>query len=178
VNDTDFDRQFAELGGVAPPDAVSARTLAAFRRERAQGAWKVRIVAFAGMAAMAALSLVVVAPPEQGDPAAMVERGGGGGPVATVDLRAAVRSGNGEIARFAANGRYVAGDTLMFRVTTSAPLSLSLRRDGVLVWAGDVPAGATDLPLAWRFEAGEGPAVFTLSGGPEPLVLRVPAVAP
>ncbi len=177
MTDAELDASFADLGGLAPSPQLSARTLEAVRRERAAGGWRVRILAGVGMAAMAALSLLVVTPPERGDPATMVERGSGESAVA-VDLRVAVRRPTGELARFAANERYAAGDTLMFRIHTSTATSLTLRRDDVVLWEGTAPGGAFDVPVGYTLEAGEGPAVFTLSGGAELQRVFVPAVMP
>lgn len=178
MNDDAFDAQFADLGAVEPAPELSARTLQAWRRERHVGAWRTRGIAIAGMLAMAALALVAVDSPEpSGTAESMIERGAG--PSApNVVLKVAVRSAGGEVSRFAANQRYAAGNTLMFRVSTPAAATLTLRRNGTLVWSGAVAAGETDLPMGYTLEAAETAAHFTIEGGAETLDVYVPAVAP
>lgn len=178
MKDEAFDAQFADLGAVEPTPELSARTLQAWRRERQVGAWRTRGIAIAGMLAMAALALVVVDTPEpRGSTGSMVERGAG--PSApNVVLKVAVRGPGGEVSRFAANRRYAAGNTLMFRVSTHTTAALTLRRNGALVWSGTVAVGETDLPMGYTLEAGENAAHFTIEGGAETLDVYVPAVAP
>ncbi len=178
MNDDAFDAQFAELGAVEPRPELSSRTLQAWRRERQVGAWRTRAVAIAGMLAMAALAFFVVDSPEpHGTSASMVERGSGDS-APSVALKVVVRGLGGEVSRFAANQRYAAGNTLMFRVSTPAPAALTLRRNGVVVWSGEVGAGETDLPVGYTLEAGEAAAHFSVEGGAEALDVYVPAVAP
>lgn len=177
MTDAELDARFADLGPLAPPEAVSARTLAAVRAERSRAAWRVRAGAALGMAAMAALSLLVVTPPEAGRPDTMVERGSGEAGV-VVDLRVAVRRPTGEVSRFTPGERYAAGDTLMFRLQSTNAVDLKLLRNGVLLWAGRAPAGAFDLPVGYTLEPGEPAAVFSLEGGSEPVRFPVRAVAP
>ncbi len=177
-SDDELDARFRELGPIDPPARVEQAVLTTYRAERQRGARRTRWWAVGGMAAMAALSLLVIAePPARGDPAAMVERGAGE-VRPTVELKVAVRLGAGTTERFAADRRYNAGDTLMFRVRTSAATTLTLTRAGVVVWSGPVPAGESDLPVGYQLEAGEGPAIFALTGGAEVLRLPVPAVSP
>jgi hypothetical protein len=178
VTDVDFDAQFADLGGLQPPPTLSDRTLRAVARQRASGGWRVRLIAVVGMAAMAALSLVVVAPPEHGASSSLVERGAGGEPGVAVDLRVAVRRADGELSRFAAGERYAAGDTLMFRIDTPSALDVQLHRNGFLVWSGRAPGGAFDVPSGYTLESGEAEAVFTLAGGRQVVRIVVPAVSP
>lgn len=177
MTDTELDTMFADLGGVAPPEALSARTLAAVRSERARSAWRVRLGAAFGMAAMAALSLMVVRAPEGGRPETMVERGSGES-AAVVDLRVAVRRPTGELSRFTPGERYAAGDTLMFRLQSTTAVDLKLLRNGAVVWEGRAPAGPFDLPVGYTLEAGEAAAVFSLEGASESIRFPVRAVAP
>lgn len=178
MTDPEFDARFRELGPIEPPEALVRRTVAQYQRERAQGAWRTRVIAGVGMAAMAALTLLVVEePPARGDPAQLVERGAGD-VLPVVELKVAVRTPAGVVERFAVNQRYDAGDTLMFRVHASAPVTLTLRRDGVPFWSGPVPAGESDLPVGYQLEAGQGPALLELVGGAQTLKLALPAVTP
>ncbi len=178
MTDEEFDARFGALGSIEPPARVVDKTLAAWRSERQRSAWRTRAFAVTGMVAMAALSLFVVSDPaERGDPALMVERGSGD-TLPTVVIKAAIRSTRGSVERFATNQRYAAGDTLMLRVQCSAPATVTLRREGVVLWSGSVPAGETDLPVSYAFEAGEAPARFTVEGGAQTQTVYVPAVMP
>lgn len=178
MTDPEFDARFRDLGPVEPPSRVADRTVAAWRGERRSAAWRTRTFAVAGMAAMAALSLLVVQDPDRpSDPGQLVERGAGE-QSPTVELKVAVTLADGQIERFAANRRYDAGDTLMFRIRTTTSTTLTLRRDGVVVWSGAVPVGESDLPVGYRLEAGESAAIFSIEGGAETLRFPVPAVSP
>ncbi len=178
MTDDEFDARFGALGSIEPPARLVDKTMAAWQGERGRGASRTRIFAGVGMAAMAALSLLVVSDPaDRGDPALMVERGTGDNRP-TVTIKAAIRSNSGSVERFATNQRYAAGDTLMLRVQCSAPATVTLRREGVVLWSGSVPAGETDLPVSYAFEAGEGPARFIVEGGAETQTVYVPAVMP
>lgn len=178
MTDDEFDARFSALGGIEPSPRVVDKTIRAWQAERRRSGSRTRILAAVGMAAMAALSLLVISDPaERGDPALMVERGSGD-MLPSVVIKAAVRYGSGSVERFAVNQRYAAGDTLMFRVQCSAPATVTLRREGVVLWSGQVPAGESDLPVSYAFEPGEGPARFTVEGGAEPQTVYVPAVKP
>lgn len=178
MTDEAFDAQFAALTRIDPAPALVERTLSEVRRERARGAWRVRALAATGMLMMAALTLLTLnAPPESGAAATMVERGSGGSSPA-IEMKVAVRVKQGETVRFSTDRRYGAGDTLLFRVHAPAAMELSLRRNGVPVWTGSVPAGESDLPIGYTLEAGQAAAHFTLEGGTQPADLYLPAVAP
>lgn len=177
MTDAELDAKFADLGGLAPSEALCARTLMRVREDRSRSAWKVRLIAVAGMVAMAAMSLVVVTPPEKGDAASMVERGSGEQAVG-VELRVAVRRASGEVSRFVPGERYLAGETLMFRIQSTKPLELQLRRDGELLWSGLVPASGFDVPVGYTLEAGQPAAIFSLEGGDAPVRFPVRAVSP
>jgi len=178
VTDEVFDAQFRGLRAPEPPAPLVSRTLAAYRAERRRDAFRVRGLAVAGMIGMAAMAMLVVREGEAtGNPADMVERGAG--PVLpAVDLKVAVVSPLGEVARFAPGEAYTAGTTLRFRVSSTAPATLTLRRDDVVLWSGPAPAGSTDLPVGYTLEAGEPAAVFSLEGGAETLRFPVRAVRP
>lgn len=162
MNDDELDRRFRALREVEPPEALARRTLARVEAERAaesrSTAANTRFPAWAWAAAAAlvvGLGIAGLAPhPEVGDPAMMVPKGVDPGPTRTaLRLDAAIRQGD-TVRRFAAGDGYAAGDTLLFRVTVDRPASLSLLRDGAVLWTGDVPAGSTELPVGWTIEAG------------------------
>ncbi len=178
MTDEAFDAQFQGLAALEPPVPLVSRTLAAYRAERRRDAFRVRGLAVAGMLGMAAMAMLVVREGEAtGNPASMVERGAG--PILpAVDLKVAVVSPTGEVARFAPGDAYTAGTTLRFRVTSSASATLSLRRDDVVIWSGPVGPGTVDLPVGYTLEAGEAAAVFSLEGGAETLRFPVRAVQP
>ena len=177
MTDDSFDARFRDLAATEPPPALVERTLNAYRSARQRDAWRVRGFAAAGMMAMAALSLVVVSgPPHVGDPTKMVERGSGE-LARSLDVRVAVRRIGGSVERFATNQRYAAGDTLMFRVSVDQPCTVTLRREGVVLWTGPV-SGEMDLPVGYTLEAGEPAARFGLDAGGEPTTVYLPAVAP
>ncbi len=178
MTDEQFDQQFAGLARVEPPQALQQRVLATYREERRRDGRRTRAVALVGMFAMAALTLLVVREEQgAGDVDQMVERGSGESPAA-VSLKLAVsRPGEpGGAARFATGQRYTEGDTLHFRVSASKPVTLTLRRDDHVLWTGPVPAGETDLPVGYAFEAGESQARLVLEGGAEPVVVTLPPV--
>lgn len=106
----------------------------------------------------------------------LVQRGTGDS-LPALELKVAVRTGAGTV-RFAPGERYHAGDTLHFRVLAAAPMTLTIRRNDSILWTGTVPAGESDLPVAYALDAGQPAAVFTVSGGPEELRVDVPAVLP
>jgi len=178
VTDEVFDAQFRRLHAPEPPAPLVSRTLAAYRAQRRRDAFRIRGLAVAGMIGMTAMAMLVVREGEAtGNPADMVERGAG--PVLpAVDLKVAVVSPTGEVARFAPGEAYTAGTTLRFRVSSSAPTALTLRRDEIVIWNGAVGAGEADLPVGYTLEAGEAAAVFSLDGGAETLRFPVRAVRP
>lgn len=178
MTDDAFDAQFQVLVPVEPSAQVVSRTLAAYRSERRRDAFRVRGLAVVGMLGMAAMAMLVVREGEAtGNPASMVERGAG--PVLpAVDLKVAVVSPTGDVARFAPGDAYTAGTTIRFRVTSTAPTTLTLRRDDAVLWTGPVGAGTADLPVGYTLEAGELAAVFTLEGGAETLRFPLRAVRP
>ncbi len=178
MTDDAFDAQFRVLGPIEPSAQVVSRTLTAYKRQRRHDAFRVRGFAVAGMLGMAAMAMLVVREGEvTGNPSAMIERGAG--PILpAVDLKVAVVSPSGEVARFVSGHTYTAGTTLRFRVTSTAPTTLSLRRDEAVIWSGPVGTGTVDLPVGYTLEAGEAAAIFTLEGGAEALRFPVRAVAP
>jgi hypothetical protein len=178
IDDDDrFDARFRAIAGSEPSEVLGARTLAGWRAQRSRHALGVRVVAGLGMLGMAAMTLLVVRDvPERGRIENLVERGDAG-TVARVDLKVAVRLPSGEVARFATNRRYVAGSTLLFRVTTSETTRLTLSREHTVLWTGELPPGEHDLPVAYSLEAGEEAARFVVEGGSAPAVLLVPAVS-
>lgn len=162
MNDDELDRRFRALREVEPPEALVRRTLARVEAERAAAsrspAARRRIPAWTWAAAAVlavGLGIAGLAPrPKAGDPATMVPKGLEPGPTLTaLRLDAAIRRGD-RVQRFAVGDGYAVGDTLLFRVTVDRPTSISLLRDHTVLWAGDVPAGATELPVGWTIEAG------------------------
>jgi hypothetical protein len=177
MDDATFDARFRSLGGIDPPELLSARTLDAWKRERARSAWITRALAAAGMAAMAAMALLLVQPPDPTATGPVLVQRGVGEALPALELKVAVRTSAGTV-RFAPGERYHAGDTLHFRVLAAAPMDLVLQRNEATLWSGPVPAGESDLPIAYALDAGEQAAVFVVSGGPEALRVDVPAVLP
>lgn len=174
MTDDELDRRFAALPPVEPPPEVQARVLAAVsdagtgelaplpsRRAPPRRLWAVTV----GVLGLAAAALLAVGPtvPGRAEPESLVPRGDG--PVLpSLALRVAVKRGAG-VERLAAGHTYEAGDTLLFRVSASRPLDLVLRREGVVLFQGSVPAGDTDLPVGYALEAGERAARFVVEGG-------------
>lgn len=177
MTDEAFDRQFAALGGIEPSPLVQARTLAAWESTRRRDAWTIRGIAAAGMLAMAAATLLVVdVPDDSGVHPGMVQRGSGEADV-RVELTTFVKRGN-SVERFAVGESYHVGDTLLFRVVAPRGMKLTLFRGESLVWSGQVPKGASELPVGYALEMGEPAAVFRIEGGTEPVSVSVPPVLP
>jgi hypothetical protein len=179
LTDQELDAQFAALRDVPPPEALTrdthARVLAEIGPAPRRRVHRVALAVFAAAAALV-LALLVPSAPPQADPAALVPKGAGE-VVPTLDLRVAVRHG-ANTERFSAGSRYAAGDTLLFRVSASAPMTLRLSRNGADLWHGPVPSGDTDLPVGYTLEAGEGAATFVVEGEGARALLDVPAVTP
>jgi hypothetical protein len=200
VTDAELDRSLAALGPIAPPVAVQASVLAAVgvsparmaqalaqpepprvvplpaplplapRRPRAR--WPMLA---AGMALAAGiLFFTLPAPPTVGEPTAMVARGDGE-IVPSLELRVAVRRG-ASVERLTMGQAYQAGDTLLFRVSAGAPMTLTLRRNDQVLFQGDVPAGDTDLRVGYTLEAGEPAARFVVEGGGARSTVELPGV--
>lgn len=161
--------RIAEMVHLAPPVVVDL----AQRPTIARRVWP---LALGAVALAAGLLLAISAPPERADPATLVPRGAGE-TVPTLGLRVAVNR-NGAMERLAAGRAYHAGDTLVFRVTTSAPVEITVRRDDAVLFRGSVPAGDTDLPIGYALEAGEGPARFVVEGGGASDAILLPPVLP
>ena len=174
--DRAFDQQFSMLAAIAPPPNIEAQTLAAWRAARKQTELRTRLIAGAGMFAMAAMAMFVVNDtPIVGTPESMVERGAAT-EFSAVGVKVSVRTPSGMVERFATNRRYDAGTTLMFRVALPSPTTLTLRREDQVLWTGELPAGDHDLPVGYLLETGEGPARFVIEGGAEPHTIYLPAV--
>ena len=135
--------------------------------------------------AMAAAALFRVATPEHGDPAALVPRGVAPSGPGALELDVAVVSASavGRTARLDPSGAYVAGDTLVFKVTLPAPATVALTRlasgQTTTVWSGPVAAGTSALPTGYALDAGDAAARFvvhaTLAGGSLEAAVNVPA---
>ena len=130
------------------------------------------------VAALAAGALLLVGwePERVGDPSALVARGVGE-VTPTVALRVAVERG-GRTERLSTGTTYSAGDTLIFRVSSSVAGPIELRRDDVVLYRGTVSAGDTDLRVGYTLEAGEAAARFVLEAGGARDVVEIPAVNP
>jgi len=177
VTDAELDLQLRALGPIDPPRAVQARVLAAVGvpearvvallgpepvplRARSPRRWQVAVATFA--LAAAALYAVLPSPPERAAPDSLVPRGVGE-LQPSLGLRVAVRSGV-QVERFRPGSTYKAGDTLLFRVSSSVPATITLRRGAVELYRGTVPAGDTDLPVGYTLEAGEAAMPFVVEG--------------
>ncbi|MDP2315407.1 MAG: hypothetical protein Q8P41_21090 [Pseudomonadota bacterium] len=136
--------------------------------------WRLSVAVGALALAAAALLVVRTAPPEQADPDALVPRGDGE-VLPALQLRVAVKQGD-HTERLALGRSYGAGDTLLFRVSASAPMDLVLRREGVVLYKGRVPAGDTDLPVGYALEAGEAATHFVVEGGGTSAVVELAEV--
>ncbi len=158
----------AEDRGSRPSPAVPHRARAIPRR---------LAMALASVAlAAAALLTLRTAPPAVGDPAALVARGNAER-APSLEVRVAVSRASG-VERLRAGQAYSAGDTLVFRLSSSTACEVTLRREGELVFQGPVPAGDTDLPVGYTLEAGQGPARFVLEGAGVRSVFDLPGVQP
>lgn len=174
MTDPEFDSRFSSLPPIDPPDRVVVATLQAIARERARSRWGRIAVVAGGAMAMAAALLIAVNVPAVGEPRSFTHRGIGD-VLPTVDLRVVVKSGE-EVSRLATGASYHAGDTLLFRVSTSEAMDLTLRRNTAVIWTGHVEAGDHDLPIGYALEAGEGAATFTVEGGGVSQAVAVEAV--
>lgn len=172
MSDDELDDRFRALGFPEPPAALSARTLTAVEAERAREVvrpapaarrprWPLALV---GVGLAAGLLLALPSPAPVATPSELVPRGVGE-VVATLDLRVAVRTAAGTTERLAAGVGYHPGDTLLFRVSASAPMDVRLEREGVVLWSGPVPAGETDLPVGYTIDPGDTRATFVLRAG-------------
>lgn len=181
MNDAELDARFRALGFPEPPPALAARTLAAVEVERGLESTRLAVgqppappplaarrprwpLAVLGVGLAAGLLFALPSPAPVGSPSELVPRGVGEA-VATLDLRVAVRSAAGSTERLAAGVGYHPGDTLLFRVSTSAPMEVRLEREGVPLWAGPLPAGETDLPVGYTLDAGDTRASFVVRAG-------------
>lgn len=126
-----------------------------------------------GLAAAAALLLVVPLPDAPPGPSTLVERGSGVR-LPEASLKMAVRTGAG-VARFRAGHPYAPGDVLLFRADIDSPAQVHLLRiDGqgaAELGAWELAAGEHDLSLdgqslAWRIEPAETTAVYALLAAP------------
>ncbi len=122
------------------------------------------------LAAAAALLVGYVALPSgpvPGDPSDWIARGEESiGPA--VDLRLAVRSPTGEVARFRRDASYTAGDTLLFRYDAHVPGHLHLVRidaDGVVVIHQQAVGGTGTADLSGDLETGGGLVGYSMETG-------------
>lgn len=110
------------------------------------------------------------------DPSQLVARGAGE-VTQSLSLRVAVRRG-ATTERLAVGSAYSAGDTLIFRVSSSVAGPIVLRRDDEILYRGSIPAGDSDLPVGYTLEAGQGAARFVVEGGDVRDLVEIPRVAP
>ena len=192
MTDQELDTRFAGLADVPPPDALRVRTLALVAAERAQertldaerppSGWFSRVRERRWTLLAVALGLVVInlsvfQPPSVAPPQDLQPKGAGD-VVPHLDLRAAVKHGE-SVERLASGARYAAGDTVLFRVTTSIAATATLTRNGVPVWTGPIAAGESDLPVGYTLESGESAAHFEVRTEAGAIAgLSVEAVAP
>ena len=127
---------------------------------------------WAGLAAAAAVFLLVI-PPETApaDPDNLIEKGVGGARP-DVALGVAVQSGD-STARLRVDQRYAPGDVLYFRSSTDRASEVLLVRidaaGAAVIHQDQLSAGELDLPLSWTLETGEGDAIFALLASSEPV---------
>jgi hypothetical protein len=180
VTDAELDLKLQALGPVEPPRGVQARVLTAvgvsdarvaaligpeplpLRMPPARPRWRWPVAVASLAMAAAALYAVVPSPPERAQPDALVPRGFGD-IRPSLGLRVAVRS-SGQVERLRPGQAYQPGDTLLFRVSSSVPVDIVLRRGDAVLYRGAVPAGDTDLPVGYTLEAGEAAAPFVVEG--------------
>lgn len=191
MTDAELDQQFAALRGVEPPPALVERTLAQYHdllhetpssqdlptlprlphREvhaeppRPPTVWRWRVVPVLALAAGLAL-MVVPSEPTVGDPAQWVARGVNDAHLA-LDVQVTLRNG-ASAQRYSPGAAVRVGEVLSLRVGLSAPARVVVRRDGVVFFEQELPAGEHDLETGWQVEAGEvaGELVVEAQGEP------------
>ena len=192
MTDAELDARFGGLADVSPPDALATRTLALVAAERAReqtvdaerapSGWYARVrerrwTLLAVALGLLTFNLATFDAPSVA-PASDLQPKGAGDVVPLLDLRAAVKRGD-SVERFAAGTRYAEGDTVIFRVYSSVATPATLTRNGAVLWSGALPAGESDLPVGYAFEAGEDAARFEVrTPAGAAATLTVAAVAP
>ncbi|MFT5684209.1 MAG: hypothetical protein ACI8RZ_005150 [Myxococcota bacterium] len=127
---------------------------------------------WAGLAAAAALVLLITPPTTApADPDSLFEKGVGGARP-DVALGVAVQSGD-STTRLRADRRYAPGDVLFFRSSADRTAEVILVRidatGAAVIHQDQVNPGDQDLPLSWTLESGEGDAIFALVASSEPV---------